>query len=210
MGAGQTPHADVPEILVVDAAGLVHAALSLQLADRSAALIRVRDAADCLERLADRAPALIVVDLGAAPPAGLALLRELRARRCPAPVLAAAAHASVRLAVEAMKSGAADVFEWPLEFGRMLAGLGAILGMAEPPAGPGAVSESGRSPLEALTRREQEVLAQIAGGASNKEVGRLLGISPRTVEVHRARIMEKLGARNAADLVRIVLSEPRP
>jgi hypothetical protein len=47
---------------------------------------------------------------------------------------------------------------------------------------------------------------QIAAGASNKEVGRCLGISPRTVEVHRARIMEKIGARNAADLVRIVLS----
>jgi DNA-binding CsgD family transcriptional regulator len=57
-----------------------------------------------------------------------------------------------------------------------------------------------------LTPREREVLAQIAAGASNKEAGRHLGISPRTIEVHRARIMEKLGARNAADLVRIVLS----
>lgn len=56
------------------------------------------------------------------------------------------------------------------------------------------------------TPREREVMAQIAGGASNKEAGRCLGISPRTVEVHRARIMEKIGARNAADLVRIVLS----
>jgi two-component system response regulator FixJ len=57
-----------------------------------------------------------------------------------------------------------------------------------------------------LTRREQQVAALIAYGASNKEAGRRLGISPRTVELHRAHIMEKLGARNAADLVRIVLS----
>eukprot|EP01037_Dinobryon_pediforme_P026733 gene26733-29354_t len=57
-----------------------------------------------------------------------------------------------------------------------------------------------------LTPRELEVLGQITGGASNKEAGRHLGISPRTIEVHRARIMEKLGARNAADLVRIVLT----
>jgi two-component system response regulator FixJ len=57
-----------------------------------------------------------------------------------------------------------------------------------------------------LTRREQQVAALIADGASNKEAGRQLGISPRTVELHRAHIMEKLGARNAADLVRIVLT----
>jgi DNA-binding CsgD family transcriptional regulator len=57
-----------------------------------------------------------------------------------------------------------------------------------------------------LTPREREVLERLVAGASNKEVGRALGISPRTVEVHRARIMGKLGARNAADLVRIALS----
>jgi DNA-binding CsgD family transcriptional regulator len=62
----------------------------------------------------------------------------------------------------------------------------------------GAVSE--------LTPREREVAVLVADGASSKEAGRRLGISPRTVELHRAHIMEKLGARNAADLVRIVLS----
>jgi two-component system response regulator FixJ len=60
-----------------------------------------------------------------------------------------------------------------------------------------------------LTQREREVLAEITGGASNKEAGRRLGISPRTIEVHRARIMDKLGAKNAADLVRITLNEGR-
>ena len=62
---------------------------------------------------------------------------------------------------------------------------------------------------ELLTPREREVLDQITSGASNKEAGRRLGISPRTIEVHRARIMDKLHARNAADLVRIVLSPYR-
>jgi DNA-binding CsgD family transcriptional regulator len=59
-----------------------------------------------------------------------------------------------------------------------------------------------------LTPREREVLARVVAGASNKEAGRALGISPRTVEVHRARIMGKLGAKNTADLVRIVLGQP--
>ncbi len=62
---------------------------------------------------------------------------------------------------------------------------------------------------ELLTPREREVLAQITSGASNKEAGRNLGISMRTVEVHRAHIMQKLRARNAADLVRIVLGNGR-
>jgi two-component system response regulator FixJ len=59
--------------------------------------------------------------------------------------------------------------------------------------------------LERLTPREREVLEQIVNGSSSKEAGRNLDISPRTVEVHRAHIMAKLGARNAADLVRIAL-----
>ncbi len=62
---------------------------------------------------------------------------------------------------------------------------------------------------EPLTRREREVLVCLTSGASNKEAARQLGIGPRTVEYHRARLMEKLGARNVADLVRIVMSEGR-
>ena len=62
---------------------------------------------------------------------------------------------------------------------------------------------------EPLSRREQDVLAQIVKGMSNKEAGRHLGISPRTLEDHRANIMKKLGARNAADLVRIVMTASR-
>ena len=60
---------------------------------------------------------------------------------------------------------------------------------------------------ELLTPREREVLGRVIAGASNKEAGRTLGISPRTIEVHRARIMDKLGAKNTADLVRIVLGQ---
>jgi FixJ family two-component response regulator len=63
--------------------------------------------------------------------------------------------------------------------------------------------------LERLTPREREVLEQIVNGSSNKEAGRNLDISPRTIEVHRAHIMTKLGARNAADLVRIALDLQR-
>lgn len=74
----------------------------------------------------------------------------------------------------------------------------------------GPLGERGRSVevrgFSRLTGREREVLQLITDGLSNKEIGRTLGISPRTAEVHRARIMEKLGAKNAADLIRIVLT----
>lgn len=66
-----------------------------------------------------------------------------------------------------------------------------------------------KSGLKGLTQREREVLAEITAGATNKEAGRRLGISPRTIEVHRASIMDKLGAKNTADLVRITLSSGR-
>jgi two-component system response regulator FixJ len=71
--------------------------------------------------------------------------------------------------------------------------------------------QGGRRPVEVrgfaqLTPREREVLQLITNGQSNKEAGRELGISPRTIEVHRARVMEKLGAKNTADLMRIVLT----
>jgi len=73
----------------------------------------------------------------------------------------------------------------------------------------GAAGDSRRSRFpgdEKLTQRERQVLAEITAGASNKEAGRRLGISPRTIEVHRASIMDKLGAKNTADLVRITLN----
>ena len=72
---------------------------------------------------------------------------------------------------------------------------------------PVADSQAETNGVDSLTPREREVLARVIGGASNKEAGRMLGISPRTVEVHRASIMDKLGAKNAADLVRIVLGQ---
>ena len=72
---------------------------------------------------------------------------------------------------------------------------------------PSPTGQAEAGDVSSLTPRERQVLAAIMAGASNKEAGRTLGISPRTIEVHRARIMEKLGAKNAADLVRIVLRQ---
>ncbi len=113
----------------------------------------------------------------------------------------------IPMAVDAIRLGALDFIEKPFEpeaiVGRVRNALAAADVRVEARARGGALGFVGG---EALTPREKEVLTLIAAGQSNKEAGRALGISPRTIEVHRARIMEKIGAKNAADLVRIVLS----
>lgn len=108
----------------------------------------------------------------------------------------------------AMKLGAVDVFGKPLDTEYL---SGSVRDALRRDIQFGSVQVSGGRSVEIrgfsrLTAREREVLQLVADGMSNKEAGRTLGISPRTVEVHRARVMEKLGAKNAADLMRIVLT----
>ncbi|MEM8878774.1 MAG: LuxR C-terminal-related transcriptional regulator, partial [Pseudomonadota bacterium] len=108
-------------------------------------------------------------------------------------------------AVAAIKMGAFDFIEKPFDAETVVERVSDAL-VRRANRSPDDLVDKSFPGHETLTPREREVLAQITAGASNKEAGRTLGISPRTIEVHRARIMEKLGARNAADLVRIVLA----
>jgi FixJ family two-component response regulator len=130
----------------------------------------------------------------------------------PAPSFMISGHGDIGMAVNAIKNGALDFIEQPSRSRELVSWLDQAIGAyARRHSGHSAsrgesLRSSGR---ERLTRREREVLAQFAAGASNKEAGRQLGISPRTVEDHRANIMKKLGARNAADLIRIVMTSYR-
>lgn len=152
-------------------------------------------------------PSCVILDLQLPGCSGLAVMRQLADLRFAPPVFVISGHSDIATAVQAMKLGAVDFLEKPFSAGAMIDRVreavltyrrsmaGQIDGLADFPG------------LDLLTRRERDVLAQVTHGASNKEAGRRLGISPRTIEVHRARIMDKLGARNAADLMRIVLSQ---
>jgi len=135
-------------------------------------------------------------------------LRRLRSTAPLTAIIVLAGRASIDLAVAAIKAGAHDFLEMPADADEVVACVReALRGRSRPAADK---AEFGRLAQQAnLTAREVQVLQQVVGGASNKRAGLALGISPRTVEVHRARIMEKLGARNTADLLRIVLS-PKP
>ncbi len=154
-----------------------------------------------------RRPDLVIVNLRLGNEDGLPVLRRIRAMRLGATVFALSDQHDVEAAVAAMRAGAYDVVTKPIDTDHLLRGVREAL---RQDVHVGA-SRGGRRPIEVrgfaqLTPREREVLQLITNGQSNKEAGRELGISPRTIEVHRARVMEKLGARNTADLMRIVLS----
>ncbi len=157
--------------------------------------------------LATRAPDVIVLNIELDGKEGLNVLKRIKAMRTGTPVFMVADRPEIDLAVAAMKAGASDVVAKPIDTERLLQSVRDAL-RRDVHVG---AHQGGRRPIEIrgfsqLTPREREVLQLITNGQSNKEAGRELGISPRTVEVHRARVMEKLGARNTADLMRIVLT----
>ncbi len=154
-----------------------------------------------------RTPACIILDVHMPGRSGLDILKDLNAQDYPAPILIISGQGDIPMAVEAIKHGAVDFIEKPFDAETVVTRVRDV-------TTAWVRRRDGGRDLDAtltyfpghdlLTPREREVLTQIRAGASNREAGRQLGISSRTIEVHRARIMEKLGAKNAADLVRIV------
>jgi len=195
------------ELFIVDDDEAMRDALSVVF---TLAGYRVRMFADgetFIAAVRENMPTAVLLDLHLPDKSGLAVLKEIDAQRFLAPVFIITGDGDVAHAVDAVKAGAFDYMLKPFESRAIIERVaGAIGHFAKRKGANGNAMIYDFSGQSLLTPREREVLAQIAAGASNKEAGRHLGISPRTIEVHRARIMEKLGARNAADLVRIVLS----
>ncbi|SEQ52938.1 two component transcriptional regulator, LuxR family [Devosia sp. YR412] len=154
-----------------------------------------------------RRPDAFIINMRLAEESGLSLLRRVKAMRTGTPVVMLTEEPQLSSAVTAMKLGATDVVSKPIDTENLLTvmrdALRLDLQLDGLHNGRGRVEVRGFSQL---TPRERQVLQLITNGQSNKEAGRELGISPRTIEVHRARVMEKLGARNTADLIRIVLA----
>ena len=153
-----------------------------------------------------RRPDVAIINFAVGNDEGLAVLRRVKSMRIGMPVFMIGNQPQIELAVLAMKAGATDVLSKPLDTDHLLAAardaLRQDVHVSSIESGKRLIEVRG---FEQLTPSEREVLQLITNGQSNKEAGRELGISPRTIEVHRARVMEKLGARNTADLMRIVL-----
>ena len=159
-----------------------------------------------LETVSSTAPDCVLLDVHMPGQSGIEILRRLHQEGFASPVFVISGQGDIPMAVEAIKQGAHDFIEKPFDADTVVERVrDALEAVAKGGMGGGNGADDFPG-ADALTPREREVLHEITKGASNKEAGRTLGISPRTIEVHRARIMEKLGARNAADLVRIVLT----
>ncbi len=136
---------------------------------------------------------------------GLELLRLLQEMGKGLPVIVMTGHGDVPLAVKAMRLGAADFVEKPFDDEVMIDAVRSALTASVPlQAAPG-VSDEMSSRLASLSRRERQVLAGLVEGQTNKEIARQFDLSPRTVEVYRAKLMTKMQANNISELVRFAV-----
>jgi len=155
-------------------------------------------------------PACVILDFFMPGRSGLDILKDIHAHDYAAPIIVMSGRAGIPMAVEAIKSGAFDFIEKPFALGTIVERVREVIVARMQHRTTGNNSEKLRAKFsgdQPLTLREAEVLAEIVEAASNKEAAQHLGISPRTIEVHRAHIMAKLGAKNTADLVRIALAK---
>jgi FixJ family two-component response regulator len=200
------------EVFVVDDDPAVRSTLSAVFTRAGYQVACFADGAALVAGARAGTPLCIILDVHIPGKSGLDILKQLNAQDYPVPIFMMSGQGDIAMAVDAIKNGALDFIEKPFRGSDVVARVeAAIEAHAQRDTGNGSIDPQrfyfpGREPL---SRREQDVLAQIVAGASNKEAGRKLGISPRTIEVHRAHLMQKIGARNAADLIRIVMSEGR-
>ena len=147
----------------------------------------------------------IVSDVRMPGMSGLELVHHLKGRNYTAPIILITGHGDVDMAVAAIKVGAFDFIEKPFDEGRLLASIRNAVSEGRQREGDIAEIEGLQAKFDTLTARQREVMDLAVSGLSNKEIGSHLNISTKTVENHRAWVMERIGARNIAELVRVAM-----
>ncbi len=169
--------------------------------------VKVYDSASAfLEKCDDFQSGCVVSDVRMPGIDGLELLRRLNRQGPHLPVVVMTGHADVALAVAAMKEGAVDFIEKPFSDEVLLGAIEVAFEHGRKTGGPGRETTEVHKRLAILTVREKEVLDGLLAGYPNKTIAYDLGISPRTIEVHRANVMTKMGASSLSELVRMVIS----
>jgi FixJ family two-component response regulator len=153
-----------------------------------------------------QAIACLILDVRMPGMSGLQLQEELMHRKADVPIVFITGHGDVPMAVSTMKKGAADFIEKPFDQAELKALVEKMLARARDAAAVRERARMNQALLGKLTAREQQVLERIVAGRLNKQIADDLGISIKTVEAHRANIMDKLKANTVADLMRIALA----
>lgn len=200
-------------VFVIDDDSPVRDALALMLGIAGYRTAVFADAEAFLGALDEGWAGCVVADLKLPGASGLELQARLRERGMRIPVIIITAHGDIASARSAFHADAVDFLQKPFESAELLAALARAFEREERRLGGEEARCVQHRKLERLTAREREVLDRVAAGLHAKEIAAALGISPRTVEVHKARIMEKVDARNVAELVRFALTlsqDPAP
>jgi FixJ family two-component response regulator len=170
----------------------------------AAAGYRVRAFASAEGFLAERdseAPGCLVLDVCLPGLDGMELQRSLLDSACPRPIVFLTGRSDIQTSVTAMKAGAVDFLTKPIDGGRLIAAVDRALRCDEERRQEYAIRSAIQRRFDKLTSREKQVMDRIIRGRLNKVIAAELGIGEKTVKVHRARLMEKMGVRSVAELV---------
>lgn len=190
-------------VYIVEDDAAVRESLMLLLRLRGYEAITFGAAEELLAASARERPACALVDVRLPGMSGLELQQRLKGERPALPVIVMTAHGDAATARAALRDGAIDFLEKPVDEADLIEAVEAALQSDLAQIARDREHENILVSMQRLTERELDVFERITNGLHNREIAEELGISPRTVEVHRARLMEKLSARRVADLFRL-------
>lgn len=195
-----------PNVYIVDDDEPVRRSLAMQLSAAGFAVLSFASAQAFLDAAPGLAAGCLISDIRMPGMDGLELVRILTERDLPFPVVVMTGHADLAVAVRALRVGAIDFIEKPFSEEAIVESIGRAQDRLERTRKDTEAGETARARLALLTERERQVLQGLVSGLPNKTVAYNLGISQRTVEVYRARTMEKMQARSLSHLVRLALA----
>jgi len=193
-------------IFLVDDDDAVRHALKLYLERENIVVHDFPSAEVLLENIAGNNASLLVLDIRMEGMSGLELQTELKARHIDLPIIFITGHGNVQSSVSAMKQGAADFIEKPFENEKLLESIKHTFRKSKHNIKLEAVKAELKKRFESLTSRERQVMEYVVDGVSNKQMATQLGVSDRTIEVHRSRVMTKMSATSLPELVRMAVS----
>jgi two-component system, LuxR family, response regulator FixJ len=194
-----------PSVFVVDDDEAVRSSLKLLLKSIGLPAITYQSAQEFLAAYEAQHPGCLVLDVRMPGMSGLELQQLLNLRGATVPVIFITGHGDIPMAVEAMQHGAFDFLQKPFRDQDLLDRVQRALERDRATRQQLKEIDHIRARLTSLTPREREVLELVVAGKANKVMAADLGVSQRTVEIHRARVMEKMGASSLAQLVRMVI-----